>query len=799
MAKRALQVMLAMVCLALLAGCALLSGTRDNGETIDQAAPAESGQLEAQSLTGAPVLPLVRQGDVWLVPPRGGEPVRVTGSGRAWYPTLSPDGHTLVYVQAPDSEAAEAELYAIDLETGDTRLLIGGVAPFGPPAWSPDGTLLAWPAGEQLLILSPVDGTLRERLPQALPEMSRPEPVWSAGGDTLYYPRAEEGDLAIWSFSLEGEPAPVHALDLHLAWVLAQDPSGGVTLWQGGLLQALDSPQGGGPVSVPEAIGDPVGLAWSLDGSQLALLDDAGAVWIAARGSWPHEPIYRATGIVALRWAGADSLVMRQAYPGTGDHTLLKLDLATGEATPLVRALFVAGPLSVEPADLPALAGSVGAQSAARSYDWYRYQGEWDSGPMASSNCGPTSVAMAIQFARDNLWVPISEIRAYIGGSSWTYASSLRSALDHWGVGNRTLHSMAEVDAALARGSIILAHVWMYHLSPGADYMQAFTSSAANMDRYHKYDQSHWLVLKGTSSDGRYVIVHDPNVWDGSGVYWYSGNTAKGRDRLYRYQEMAAAIASYQYELIEVPDAAAPPPPTVAPQPTRTPLAGAGVWHTVRAGENLYRISLRYGTTVDAIATANGLADPNRIYVGQQLWIPLAGGTPVPTRTPIPTTQVTTVPRTATPTLVPPAPTAPPTAAPPTSVPTPTRPLTPTPAPGAGVWYTVSWGDTLGGIAARHGVTVQAIMQANGLTDPNLVRLGQRLWIPTGGGGPAATPTRAATSTTVPGAERWHVVVRGETLSTIAARYGTTWQAIAGANGLYSWSIIYPGQRLRIP
>jgi LysM repeat protein len=43
--------------------------------------------------------------------------------------------------------------------------------------------------------------------------------------------------------------------------------------------------------------------------------------------------------------------------------------------------------------------------------------------------------------------------------------------------------------------------------------------------------------------------------------------------------------------------------------------------HVVQSGENLYRLSLRYGTTVDAIMTANGLANTN-IRVGQRLFIP---------------------------------------------------------------------------------------------------------------------------------------------------------------------------------
>jgi LysM repeat protein len=42
----------------------------------------------------------------------------------------------------------------------------------------------------------------------------------------------------------------------------------------------------------------------------------------------------------------------------------------------------------------------------------------------------------------------------------------------------------------------------------------------------------------------------------------------------------------------------------------------------VQPGENLFRIALRYGTTMQAIMAANGMTDPNRVYVGQRLVIP---------------------------------------------------------------------------------------------------------------------------------------------------------------------------------
>jgi nucleoid-associated protein YgaU len=58
---------------------------------------------------------------------------------------------------------------------------------------------------------------------------------------------------------------------------------------------------------------------------------------------------------------------------------------------------------------------------------------------------------------------------------------------------------------------------------------------------------------------------------------------------------------------------------------------GQPIKHTVQAGENLTQIALKYGTTVEAIAQANGITNPSLILVGQVLTIP--GTAPVPTAT----------------------------------------------------------------------------------------------------------------------------------------------------------------------
>ncbi len=112
-------------------------------------------------------------------------------------------------------------------------------------------------------------------------------------------------------------------------------------------------------------------------------------------------------------------------------------------------------------------------------------------------------------------------------------------------------------------------------------------------------------------------------------------------------------------------------------------------------------------------------------------------------------------------------------------------PLTATAAPTQQeVVYIVQRGDTLIGIAARLGVTPEALAAANGIWNWNFIYVGQRLIVP---GGAPESPSGI------------HVVQRGEILAQIAARYGVTVSAIVQANGLRNQNFIYVGQQLTIP
>jgi LysM repeat protein len=55
---------------------------------------------------------------------------------------------------------------------------------------------------------------------------------------------------------------------------------------------------------------------------------------------------------------------------------------------------------------------------------------------------------------------------------------------------------------------------------------------------------------------------------------------------------------------------------------TNGSLGNSGRYHVVQAGENLFRIALRYGTTVGILASINNIPNPKLIYVGQKIYLP---------------------------------------------------------------------------------------------------------------------------------------------------------------------------------
>ncbi|HEU4849520.1 MAG TPA: LysM peptidoglycan-binding domain-containing protein [Terrimesophilobacter sp.] len=111
--------------------------------------------------------------------------------------------------------------------------------------------------------------------------------------------------------------------------------------------------------------------------------------------------------------------------------------------------------------------------------------------------------------------------------------------------------------------------------------------------------------------------------------------------------------------------------------------------------------------------------------------------------------------------------------------------------------YRVAAGDTVSGIAARFGLATASVLALNGLGWKSLIFPGQVLRLTSGAAPPAAAPP-ASTPPASTGITRY-TIMKGDTISAIAARFKVSTQSVLSANGLGWSSIIYPGQSVVIP
>ena len=169
-----------------------------------------------------------------------------------------------------------------------------------------------------------------------------------------------------------------------------------------------------------------------------------------------------------------------------------------------------------------------------------------------------------------------------------------------------------------------------------------------------------------------------------------------------------------------------PSTPIPAPNPVEHVGHPATGTYTVQSGDTLSSIADKFGMTYQVLAAINGIGDPNQIWPGQVLKVT---GT---------ASQEST--------------------------------------------YYVQAGDTLSAIATKFGTTVSNLVSINHISNPNVIYVGQKIYV-----GEAAQ-----------GQSNAYTVQSGDTLSGIAAKFGTTWQALAQKNGLANPNVIYVGQMLTI-
>jgi LysM repeat protein len=264
-------------------------------------------------------------------------------------------------------------------------------------------------------------------------------------------------------------------------------------------------------------------------------------------------------------------------------------------------------------------------------------------------------------------------------------------------------------------------------------------------------DGRRWMISVRT---GRWLVY--------DGQKWVFAEPPRGRVEAEAKVEEATTIAipAEGQDTVVVAPAAAPKdmarkkegPRTTAPRLMATGLSavilvlcviGAGVaaWVLVLRG---WSQPTPVPTDVAAVAPVETFTARPATPTYTPTWTPTASRTPTPTITPIPSD--TPIP-TNTPTFTPTPKPLPPTAAPQDTVSAPTTTVvalvTTVPSPtsaAAGQTYVVKQGETLSEIAARLGVSVQALAEANGISNPALIRAGQVLVIPAAGPTPTWTP-----------------------------------------------------------
>jgi len=197
--------------------------------------------------------------------------------------------------------------------------------------------------------------------------------------------------------------------------------------------------------------------------------------------------------------------------------------------------------------------------------------------------------------------------------------------------------------------------------------------------------------------------------------------------------------------------------------------------YTIKKGDNLWSIAKRYNVSLDELYAANGLSKSSVLRIGQQIQIPVEGGTAAVNTVSADTYQPSSFNQSST-------------------------------------NYTVKRGDSLSRIANQFDSSVRAIKAANGLSS-DVIRVDDVLIVPVGANAPAASPSTAAASTaalnTTSGftassarlpnsGARTHTVKSGEFPATIARQYGMTTGELLALNGITDPRRLPVGQVLQV-
>lgn len=218
----------------------------------------------------------------------------------------------------------------------------------------------------------------------------------------------------------------------------------------------------------------------------------------------------------------------------------------------------------------------------------------------------------------------------------------------------------------------------------------------------------------------------------------------------------------YPGQILQLSAASSSSPKPAATQNT----SGAKKTYTVRAGDTASAVASKNGISLAQLKSYNNIANINLIYVGQVLVVGEGG------------------------TISQPAQAA-------------SKSATPNPAPASNTGtYRVVSGDTMSAIAAKHGMSLSALLSMNNMQVSQIIYVGQTIKVSGGAPSNTAAPTPAQNNssqdTNKPTVTGSYTVKSGDTLYRIASQTGTPINTLLSINGLRLTSIIYPGQVLKL-
>ena len=181
------------------------------------------------------------------------------------------------------------------------------------------------------------------------------------------------------------------------------------------------------------------------------------------------------------------------------------------------------------------------------NFNWYRTQ--FNTG--TASNCGPASVSMAVGWGAGR-YFPVSSVRQAVGwqGEGGTSFDELIRVINSQGISTtvRPLRTVQDVRDVIDSGAIAII---LFHTDGVRSTRQ--NPAADLFGKYYNDSTGHYVVVKGYSLNGDYLVIHDPIPSDwGTNSFRYSDEISMiGRNRYYLASEMIRSLR--RAEMIVVP------------------------------------------------------------------------------------------------------------------------------------------------------------------------------------------------------------------------------------------------------